>query len=435
MAATGHGDEPIIEARGLGKRYDIVRDPRKSDWIINDVVRTVGDVARLLVPWRRRPRAERQVEALWALRDVTFDVARGEVLGLVGHNGAGKTTLLRVLSRITDPTEGRAVVRGRLQSLLEVGIGFHQELTGRENVYLKAAIHGLPKQAVARVLDAIVAFAEVEQFIDTPMKRYSAGMRSRLGLAIGMFLEHEVLVVDEALAVGDARFRARAMARIREAAREHGTTTLFVSHDLGQIRELCPRSLLMERGRVIADGPTPEVLDRYLEPDAGDDLGATRTLRPGEKTHFRRVRLMSPAGVASTRFRVGDPLRVEMGVVGVAGMTDLEARVDVETLNGQRLFRFRSAMVGLDLGASASSALTLGATIAHLPLTPGQYWVGVELGRGRGTIERVERALKLEVSPADPYGHGEAFAPHDGAVWVEGAWSVEAGEADEAPAP
>lgn len=421
------GDQPIIEARGLGKRYEIVRDPRKSDWIVNDVIRAVGDVARLVLP-RRRPRPQREVEVLWALRDVSFDVARGEVLGLIGHNGAGKTTLLRVLSRITDPTEGRAVLRGRLQSLLEVGIGFHHELTGRENVYLKSAIHGLSKQAVERVLDEIIAFAEVERFIDTPMKRYSAGMRSRLGLAIGMFLEHEVLVVDEALAVGDAPFRARAMARIRQAAREHGTTTIFVSHDLGQIRELCPRSLLMERGRIIADGPTADVLDRYLEPDGGSDLGATRAFGVGEKAHFRRVRLVTAAGVPATRFRVGDALRVEMAVVNVAGMGDLEARVDVETLNGQRVFRFRSAMVGLDLGASEAGALSLGATIAHLPLTPGQYWLGVELGRGRDTMERVEKALKIEVSPADPYGHGEAFAAHDGAVWVEGAWTVEAGE-------
>ena len=397
----------------------------RNRWITAGLVQGAANVAlRVLMPWRKGRGSGVTSDELWSLDDVSFEVQRGEVIGLIGHNGAGKTTLLRLLSGITEPTRGRAIIRGRLNSLLEVGIGFHPELTGRENIYLKAAIHGMRRDAVDRHFDEIVAFAETDNFLDTPLKRYSAGMRSRLGLAIGMVLEHDVMVVDEALAVGDARFRARATERIQRSALA-GTTTLFVSHDLGQIRDLCARSLLLDRGRLVADGPTAEVIDRYLQVSVATGGTPVREFRPGETQHLRRVRLFGEGGTATARFMPGKSFAVELLVGDVAELVDLEARIVISDGKGQRLFRFRSAMVGLDLAALGKRELVVRANLETLPLTPGQYTLGIELGRGRGLLEKVEHALRFEVLTGDPYGHGESFVAADGALWVSGTWQLE----------
>ncbi len=220
-----------------------------------------------------RPRERRDAETeLWALRDVSFEIAAGEALGLIGHNGAGKSTLLKILSRITEPTDGRAILRGRVASLLEVGTGFHPELTGRENIFLNGAILGMSRAEIVRNFDAIVAFAEVERFLDTPVKRYSSGMYVRLAFAIAAHLTPEILLVDEVLAVGDIEFQRRCLGRMNEVARS-GRTVVFVSHNLSSIEALCRQTVLMSRGRVEAQGPTTEVLARYLS-----KRGATATL-------------------------------------------------------------------------------------------------------------------------------------------------------------
>ncbi len=421
MPTTSDSHDTVISAVGLSKCYELMRSRGRNQWITAGVARGAVDAAkRVLMPWRKADKPEKTL--LWSLDDVTFDVSRGEVIGLIGHNGAGKTTLLRVLSGITEPTRGRAVVRGRLNSLLEVGIGFHPELTGRENVFMKAAIHGMRKEFVGKHLDEIIDFAEVGDFLDTPLKRYSAGMRSRLGLAIGMVLEHDVMVVDEALAVGDARFRARATDRIRRTA-QNGMTTIFVSHDLGQIRDLCARSLLMDRGKLVADGPTADVLDRYLRVSVETGGAFEREFRAGETKHLQTLRMLGESG-GTARFVPGKPFAVEIAIADVQGAVDLEARIVVSNAQGQPLFRFRSAMNGLDLGAHQTRDVVVRADIPELPLTPGHYTLGLELGRGRGLLERVEHALRFEVLPGDPYGSGEAFLPSDGHFWPQGKWSV-----------
>jgi lipopolysaccharide transport system ATP-binding protein len=240
-----------ISIESLSKRYRI--GAARNDYP------TLRD--RLAGAFRRRPSS---VETeLWALRDVTFDIAAGEALGLIGHNGAGKSTLLKILSRITEPTEGRAVLRGRVASLLEVGTGFHPELTGRENIYLNGAILGMSRAEIRRNFDAIVAFAEVTRFLDTPVKRYSSGMYVRLAFAIAAHLTPEILLVDEVLAVGDIEFQRRCLGRMNEVARS-GRTVVFVSHNLSSIEALCPQTVLMSRGRVEKQGPTREVLASYL---------------------------------------------------------------------------------------------------------------------------------------------------------------------------
>jgi lipopolysaccharide transport system ATP-binding protein len=208
-------------------------------------------------------------ERFWALKDISFDVKEGEVLGIIGRNGAGKSTLLKILSRVTTPTEGYVKIRGRVSSLLEVGTGFHQELTGRENVYLNGMIHGMTKAEINKKFDEIVDFSGVERFIDTPVKRYSSGMNVRLGFAVAAYLEPEVLIVDEVLAVGDAEFRQKCMGKMRDVS-DGGRTVLFVSHRMSAIRELCQRGILLEGGKIVNYGPADEVVDKYLASSSSD---------------------------------------------------------------------------------------------------------------------------------------------------------------------
>lgn len=248
---------PAIEVTGLAKRYVIEHESRHDN--LRD---TLHHAARKL--WRRaRWGTGFEREEFWALRDVSFSVPPGEVVGVIGRNGAGKSTLLKILSRITEPTAGRVTLRGRVASLLEVGTGFHPDLTGRENIFLNGAILGMSRAEIRSKFDEIVAFAEIEKFLDTPVKRYSSGMYVRLAFAVAAHLEPEILIVDEVLAVGDAQFQKKCLGKMRSVAREGGRTVLFVSHNLGAIRELCTRGLLLQAGRVELAGSTREVLQRY----------------------------------------------------------------------------------------------------------------------------------------------------------------------------
>jgi ABC-type polysaccharide/polyol phosphate transport system ATPase subunit len=245
--------ETVIHVRGLGKRYRV--GERERYFALRDVLARVATA-----PFRR---AQRSVpDHLWALRDVSFDIQQGEVVGLIGRNGAGKTTLLKLLSRITRPTVGFAQVHGRVGSLLEVGTGFHAELTGRENIYLSGAILGMRKREIDRKHDAIVAFAEVETFVDTPLKHYSTGMQMRLAFAVAAHLEPEILLVDEVLAVGDLEFQKKCLGKMQEVSKS-GRTIVFVSHQMNQIRRLCERVLWIDAGKIRRSGPTGEVIAAY----------------------------------------------------------------------------------------------------------------------------------------------------------------------------
>jgi lipopolysaccharide transport system ATP-binding protein len=257
MRATS-SSHPAVRVTGVAKQYAI--GASQSSGTLYDTL-----AASLRAPWRRwrgAASATAQPEQFWALRDVTFDVAAGEVVGIIGRNGAGKSTLLKVLSRITAPTKGRIEVRGRLASLLEVGTGFHPELSGRENIFLNGAILGMNRGEITRRFDEIVAFAEVDRFVDTPVKRYSSGMYVRLAFAVAAHLETDVLLVDEVLAVGDASFQRKSMGKMSDVAKG-GRTVLFVSHNLGAVRNLCARSLLFDGGALRFDGSTGQALSIY----------------------------------------------------------------------------------------------------------------------------------------------------------------------------
>src|SRR5271169_6138845 len=255
--------ESVIHVEGLGKRYRV--GERERYFALRDVLSRA-----LRAPFQRNG-AHRPVDYLWALRDVSLDVKRGEVVGLIGRNGAGKTTLLKLLSRITRPTTGFAEIHGRVGSLLEVGTGFHPELTGRENIYLSGAILGMRKREIEQKKDAIVAFAEVERFLDTPLKHFSTGMQMRLAFAVAAHLEPEILLMDEVLAVGDIEFQKKCLGKMQDISRS-GRTIVFVSHQMGQIRRLCERVFWIDAGRIREEGPTGKVIAAYesasLQPDA-----------------------------------------------------------------------------------------------------------------------------------------------------------------------
>lgn len=257
----------VIRAEGLSKRYIIGHQVRRSRYValrdviahrVGSAIRTASDMLR-----GRALIAGDATEEFWALKDVNFTINRGEMVGIVGRNGAGKSTLLKVLSRITEPTEGRVEIRGKVSSLLEVGTGFHPELSGRENIYLNGAILGMPRAEIRRKFDDIVAFAETEKFLDTPVKRYSSGMYVRLAFAVAAHLDPEILVVDEVLSVGDASFQRRCLGKIGEIC-SGGRTVLFVSHNMQSVRQLCSKAIWLDGGQIRAIGRTDEIVDQYL---------------------------------------------------------------------------------------------------------------------------------------------------------------------------
>jgi lipopolysaccharide transport system ATP-binding protein len=327
----------VIRASRLGKQYRLGA---------GDLVFDYGSLRDVIASWvsrRRPPSAEREPRALWALRDVSFEISPGEVVGIIGHNGAGKSTLLKILSRITDPTEGEVEVRGRVGSLLEVGTGFHLELTGRENVYLNGAILGMKRTEIARKFDEIVAFAGTEAFLDTPVKRYSSGMYMRLAFAVAAHLEPDTLVVDEVLAVGDAAFQKKCLGKMGDVAR-HGRTVLFVSHNLGAIRSLCSRAIVCSAGQIQFDGTPNDAIAHYLAHSApGDEKDGQASFGPrglafaGLTIHG--VRVVDDAGVVRSMFDALDRIRVEIDYEVTAATRGLRAVLFVSTQEGELAFQ------------------------------------------------------------------------------------------------
>jgi len=308
-------DDIAIRVEDLSKLYRIGGKQERYKTLRD----TLTDVAA--APFRRLSSVVRgqssavSNETIWALKDVSFEVKRGEVVGIIGRNGAGKTTLLKILSRITEPTEGRAEINGRVGSLLEVGTGFHPELTGRENIYLNGAILGMKRAEIDRKFDEIVAFAEIEKFIDTPVKRYSSGMYVRLAFAVAAHLEPEILLVDEVLAVGDASFQKKCLNKMQDVGQE-GRTVLFVSHNMPAITRLCPRTVLLDEGKVLRDGPSHQIVSAYL----GSGLGTTAVREwpdlskaPGNDiVRLRAVRVRTEDGQITDAVDIRRPVGIEM---------------------------------------------------------------------------------------------------------------------------
>ncbi len=372
----------------------------------------------------RRERAARR--EFWALRDVAFEVARGETFGIIGHNGAGKSTLLKILSRVTAPTTGGVDLNGRVGALLEVGTGFHPELTGRENVYLNGALLGMRRQEVERRFDEIVDFAGVERFIDTPVKRYSSGMYLRLAFAVAAHLEPEILIIDEVLSVGDLAFQEKCLGRMQAVAGE-GRTVLFVSHNLAAVAALCTRSMLLQGGRKLTEGPTGEVIQEYI---SRTRAGMTQRLdeRP-DREGSGRVRFTAVgfevAGEPSDIARTGDELAIVLGYETADGRParDLSFSVSVNSMLGERLLNLPTELVGARFDGLPPTG-QVRCTLPRCPLPDGTYWLNLFAHQGGETLDWVQRAVELQIAGGDFYASGQPAPANHQAVLVDYRWSA-----------
>lgn len=338
-------------------------------------------------------------ESVWALRDVSFEVQAGEVLGIIGKNGAGKSTLLKILSRITEPTTGCAKLYGRAGSLLEVGTGFHSELSGRENIYLNGAILGMTRPEIQRKFDEIVAFAELEKFLDTPVKRYSSGMYMRLAFAVAAYLDPEILVVDEVLAVGDAAFQKKCLGRMRDISSE-GRTVLFVSHNTAAIRSLCGRGILLAGGRKVFDGPAGECIDRYLADvsQSANEVDLSNVSRPGSVDtvlKICKVRLSSRDGRAVVR--ASDPLELDLAFSVSNRLEDVVLQVSVLTVDNVEIMDCRSSQHYNPINQLEPGYYSIKCRIDQNLLSPGLYRLNVGARCATKPLDFVMQAMTFEI--------------------------------------
>jgi lipopolysaccharide transport system ATP-binding protein len=421
------GDDVAIRAAGLGKKYVIGHESeRQSYTALRDVIgraaknvlRTTSDMlhGRAIITGDT-------TEEFWALKDINFEIKRGEVVGVIGRNGAGKSTLLKVLSRITEPTEGRAEIRGRVASLLEVGTGFHSELTGRENVYLNGAILGMTRAEIRRKFDEIVAFSAIERFLDTPVKRYSSGMYVRLAFAVAAHLEPDILVVDEVLAVGDAEFQKKCLGKMGEIAQSGGRTVLFVSHQLGMVARLCNRAILLDRGSVSFSGSSKETIDRYIS------LGSSHARRLiGDDPRVQRltaailcVETLACDGTATGEFAWHDPIRVRVEIAVKQRVGEMLLGIAIENRHATRVTTWHTRV---------ADHLESNAIRAHIELeiparfiAPGGYSLTVALfDAGRTIYHKLEGESPFLI--VDAGSEMAAFSNDDyGVTIIPAVWS------------
>jgi lipopolysaccharide transport system ATP-binding protein len=405
-----------IEVKGLGKRFDIgAASPGGYQLLTESITQRIKTIGR------RPPTRE-----FWALRDINFEVERGETFGIVGHNGAGKSTLLKILSKVTPPTEGEARLRGRVGALLEVGTGFHPELTGRENVFLNGAILNMKRHEIINRFEEIVEFADIGPFLDTPVKRYSSGMKMRLAFSVAAHLQPEILIIDEVLSVGDIAFQEKCLGRMESAAGE-GRTVVFISHNLTAVRGLCDRAMMLSAGKIVAEGNVNEVVDTYV----GDILTESQLSLADRENR-----------VGDGRLRYTD-LRLERGgeVIDMpATGTDFDIVVGYETEDGQPLahvnFGIAITAQGEDKPMMNLYSETAGARfhevpgrgevrchIDRCPLPAGQYFIGCWSDVHQQMLDALPRASDLTISGGDYYASGrEQLGPRT--VLVDHSWSL-----------
>ncbi len=419
MSSDLASQPPVVSVRDLGKHYRIARGAKPS--------RGNETLAESLVGRLRNPFARAQRDAFWAVRHVNFDVAEGEVLGVVGRNGAGKSTLLKLLSRITRPSEGHFELRGRVGSLLEVGTGFHPELTGRENIFLNGAILGMGRGEVKAKFDEIVDFSGVERFLDTPVKRYSSGMYVRLAFGVAAHLEPEILIVDEVLAVGDAEFQKKCLGKMKSVAGS-GRTVLFVSHNMTAVRSLCSRCLWMENGSVREEGPAGEIVSKYLARAITTAACVDLTEHPGRpggmSPALRRVEFFADGDLPPGGVAIGGTLRFRVLVHPPAAAIQSPVIGCVVTgPDGGRVFatHSRDAGAAFELG----EPMWVECALPDLALAPGWYAMKLSLGGLGPTVDAVEDAAHFEVLPTDYFGNGRLPDAGQGVLVQRSHWTAQ----------
>jgi lipopolysaccharide transport system ATP-binding protein len=366
--------DTVIRVENLSKNYIIGHQQQERYTALRDVITNkVKSIGSLI----QNPKSQisNSQEEFWALKDVSFDIKQGDRVGIIGRNGAGKSTLLKILSRITEPTKGSIKIKGRIASLLEVGTGFHPELTGRENVYLNGAILGMSKVDIERKFDEIVAFAEVEKFLDTPVKRYSSGMYVRLAFAVAAHLEPEILIVDEVLAVGDAQFQKKCLGKMEDVGKE-GRTVLFVSHNMATVTTLCQRAIWLVNGQVNLDGDAEQITSKFLtygSEHSGEVILTTQS--QNQRFWFKRVSLINTEGNINSVFDVREPIKIHLEYEALENIRDLEISFRIINSSGVTIFTINRSFY-------LSSQFAVGSYLAEIEipplfLVPGSYSIDV----------------------------------------------------------
>jgi lipopolysaccharide transport system ATP-binding protein len=416
-----------LQIDNLSKQYKIGFMQQRHDTLRDQLSHSVQSL------FRRNGKASPDENSFWALKDVSFEVKQGDVIGIIGRNGAGKSTLLKILSRITAPTTGRVKILGRVGSLLEVGTGFHAELSGRENIYLNGAILGMKKTEIDRKFDEIVAFSEIEKFIDTPVKRYSSGMYVRLAFAVAAHLEPEVLIIDEVLAVGDAGFQKKCLGKMEGVAQE-GRTILFVSHNMVAVEHLCNKGLMLSGGKVVFSGSAKEASDHYIASFAsasGADEGSSIDLRaaPGRPKKFRQIlnhlELFTNDGEPVVGgLKIGAALRVCVAFKLEKPASEVHVQLSFDNDLGQRIFVASSTLQPdwQDLKQSGDQKFIC--DIPNLTLVPGGYRIKILLDVAGMLVDCVWDAARLTVLDSDFYGTGR-WVPDSGFLVMKQQWRRE----------
>ena len=407
-----------IRAENLSKRYKIGIAKYRHDTLRDQLTEGFNSLFRrdrrrsTMSPGRRAP-----TDTIWAIKDVSFEVREGEVVGVIGRNGAGKSTLLKILSRITEPNEGRVEIYGRVGSLLEVGTGFHPELTGRENIYLNGGILGMRKAEIQRKFDEIVAFSEIERFIDTPVKRYSSGMYVRLAFAVAAHLEPEVLIVDEVLAVGDLGFQKKCLGKMEGVAQE-GRTVLFVSHNMAAVEHLCNKAFILDGGKVTFRGPVKEAVDHYMRSFSGEngvacshivDLSAAAGRPKKYYPSLKRLELLTHEDrPLNGGLKVGAPLKACVSFRLEKPTAHFHVSLGFDNHLGQRVFTASSDFQPERPDEERVGDQTFVCDLPSLTLVPGEYRIKVLLDIDGGDGDRVEDAARVTILESDYYGTGKS---------------------------
>lgn len=405
--------------RGQSEQYTALRDE------LARAVRNLGRTTRDIFLGRPIVQGD-EIEEFWALKAVSFEIQRGERVGVIGTNGAGKSTLLKILSRITEPTTGRVKIAGRVASLLEVGTGFHPELTGRENIYLNGAILGMSRQEIKLRFDEIVAFAEVEQFLDTPVKRYSSGMYVRLAFSVAAHLETEILIVDEVLAVGDAAFQRKCLGKMEDVGKD-GRTVLFVSHNMPTVQKLCSKGIVLREGGVHYAGNQLDAVSSYLSlQDLKDNSLATRIDRQGTgEVRIQSINFLNGNALNVDSAMSGEELRIRLHFEkkGIRSHSRLIASITVKTQLEVPVFMIHSRLTGDYFGTLPEQGF-FELRIPRLPLPSGVFCISYSLMEDGVYIDAIQNAGTLIVSGGDFFGAGEIPPISHGVCLVEGRWAL-----------
>lgn len=422
--------KPAITVDKISKQYRIGQQVKRAATVREAMTHALAAPFHYL---KYRMSEATEEDTLWACRDISFEVKTGEVLGVIGANGSGKSTLLKILSRITDPTSGHALIHGRVNALLEVGVGFHPELTGRENIFLNAALHGLSARETRVKLDEIAAFSGVERFLDTPVKRYSSGMRVRLGFAVAAHLDPEILIVDEVLAVGDLAFQNKCLGKMKEVTTE-GRTVLFVSHNMPAVQHLCDACLMLDKGRVVAHGDTEQVIKRYIDNNqqaSSDTVRAdlTQAQREGNgKATFTWVELLDGSGHVCREIRMGEEFRVRMAVHTQTPVKQAKAALMIYDSMGRVVVELSSeSHANRHYELDPSAPLIITAAVPRQNLLPGRYTIKITLKDTMAVqmIDSIRSAHQFDIVPSNVFGTGRVLAYTEGAVYFESAWNQE----------